>query len=1172
MKRMIGACKRLGIFCIQVCYIQIAMGQQLSIIPPAPEAAALFKSTDVPVSLYSGLPGIGVNFYTIKTKELQIPIEINYNARGIQVAEIASRTGIGWALQSGGKISRQIRGSADELYYGIFQQANYYYNDVFKNISKRASLWEAYVQFGQDMVPDLFYFDINGRSGKFIINHIDKKVVLQKFADLTIEPNIYGAGLPTQGGEGIVSWVVTDESGNKYYYGQSKDGTRQAADFDVVNNYAYIFPSSYEELPQEVETRPRTTWHLMEIETALHERIEFFYEEEQGVYYRRNYDRVIKGRPDEVVPQETEIKCFFSQIESHQFQIKQINFPGGKLLFDKESAKRKDFPVSHALKTVSVKDTKDSLVKKYEFDYFYQRCNEDNNQLAHLRDIDTSAKYRLFLSSVKESSKASSLPPYQFEYNSTKLPNRFSNSQDNWGFYNGKPNGQYLTFFTYINPISRVVDTALCGAGLLEKITYPTGGTTALTYEQNRVIPPWFMDVLLFHQNNPSSLPGGEWYGAGKRIKRIEQKDAGKGSIIKEYEYTDGLGSTTGKMLGLPAFHYIQQMAYIDGDTLPIIDQYGSVPGSPLTQLQGNSVGYAQVTEYFGEKGKNQGKTVHHFTIPDDAGGEYYKFPYHIPIDYEWLRGKPSTTQVYENKGGVYELKKTIDNTYLYAGSSNASTVFDNPFRHVDSVYVYRNDRRLFDLPLMAFKRDFDGPGDYDHDVYYQTAGTFDLASTVEKEYDNGNEISKTTIYEYDYDKHYQPITQKTINSLGDTITIRKLYPRNFPGIPVYDSMVKRNMMAPVIEQTTFKNTTEIGKVKTNYAYWNNKAIIVPDSIKKSVLGNALETELVYSQYDKQGNPCQYTEKDGIPITILWGYQHQYPVAKIVGATLATVLTKVDTATLRLPADDLALRTLLQPLRTLPKTLVTTYTYQPLIGMTSATDPNGNTVYYQYDYFGRLDLVRDQDSNIIKKYCYNYAGQPENCVTTYSSAVKFGSFKPNNCPSGSTGDWMTYTVAAGTYTSTISQADANQKAQNDVTANGQAYANANGICKMPIYATLEVDFFPTSIFNGNCVEQYKDVLVYFYKDAARTIPYSVSNLTIQIKRGRTGYSNGSAGPTTYTTTSYVCNGNTFTLPGQLTLEGCASGCPEGFNCLPKQNDPHVKYTYDLVDAIFYITL
>lgn len=61
------------------------------------------------------------------------------------------------------------------------------------------------------------------------------------------------------------------------------------------------------------------------------------------------------------------------------------------------------------------------------------------------------------------------------------------------------------------------------------------------------------------------------------------------------------------------------------------------------------------------------------------------------------------------------------------------------------------------------------------------------------------------------------------------------------------------------------------------------------------------------------------------------------------------------------------------------KTLMTTYTYDPLIGMTSQCDANNRISYYEYDAFNRLSLVRDQDKKAVKKICYNYAGQPENC-------------------------------------------------------------------------------------------------------------------------------------------------------------------------------------------------
>jgi hypothetical protein len=124
---------------------------------------------------------------------------------------------------------------------------------------------------------------------------------------------------------------------------------------------------------------------------------------------------------------------------------------------------------------------------------------------------------------------------------------------------------------------------------------------------------------------------------------------------------------------------------------------------------------------------------------------------------------------------------------------------------------------------------------------------------------------------------------------------------------------------------------------------------------------------------------------------------------------------------------------------------MTSYTYEPLVGISTQCDLNNRITYYLYDGMERLWLVEDQDRNILKEICYNYFGLPASCMYYYNVAES-GTFTRNNCGTGGAGSSLTYTVPAGTYFSTLSQADANQKAINAVNANGQAYTNANATC------------------------------------------------------------------------------------------------------------------------------
>jgi uncharacterized protein RhaS with RHS repeats len=153
------------------------------------------------------------------------------------------------------------------------------------------------------------------------------------------------------------------------------------------------------------------------------------------------------------------------------------------------------------------------------------------------------------------------------------------------------------------------------------------------------------------------------------------------------------------------------------------------------------------------------------------------------------------------------------------------------------------------------------------------------------------------------------------------------------------------------------------------------------------IQNNGATTEVTYDLYDSKGNLQQYTSKSGIPTAIIWGYSQAQPIAKIEGATFSQVLSALKVTDISLadivtksnsdidqPSEDLLI-TALDALRAnsdLKNFQITTYTYNPLIGVTSITPPSGVREIYKYDTANRLEKVVDVNGNIFKEYKYNY--------------------------------------------------------------------------------------------------------------------------------------------------------------------------------------------------------
>ena len=240
--------------------------------------------------------------------------------------------------------------------------------------------------------------------------------------------------------------------------------------------------------------------------------------------------------------------------------------------------------------------------------------------------------------------------------------------------------------------------------------------------------------------------------------------------------------------------------------------------------------------------------------------------------------------------------------------------------------------------------------------------------------------------------------------------------------------MLKKAGRNPIIEGTTWKNGKLMGAGFNKYDILNTQnnelyvkniqkidvsnlspAFTVSTGGANTLIKDSRYTDEASLKFDN-GNLNEVTGKDGVITSYIWGYNQQHPVAKIINKTYNDAFTQsgIIVSIINNPlTSDGAMRTELNKLRQLSNCYVTTYTYKPLIGMTSETDPNGRTKYYEYDIFNRLSLIRDQDNNILKKICYNYAGQPENCSSpcpTNSPPNWQNTAIPPTCQQGSCGN------------------------------------------------------------------------------------------------------------------------------------------------------------------------
>tara|TARA_B110001469_G_scaffold127144_1_gene146903 strand:- start:18659 stop:19624 length:966 start_codon:yes stop_codon:yes gene_type:complete len=145
-----------------------------------PTASSITKYEQVPVNLSTGTVNISIPLCTIQENGISLPISLSYESTGVKPNQKPSWVGTNWSLNAGGVITRVVNYAVDELYSSINGGGNpteipYIDHYSLLNVSNWIDLVDSYStipDFSIDLNPDEFYFNMNGYSGSFFLNHL----------------------------------------------------------------------------------------------------------------------------------------------------------------------------------------------------------------------------------------------------------------------------------------------------------------------------------------------------------------------------------------------------------------------------------------------------------------------------------------------------------------------------------------------------------------------------------------------------------------------------------------------------------------------------------------------------------------------------------------------------------------------------------------------------------------------------------------------------------------------------------------------------------------------------------------------------------------------------------------------------------------------------------------
>lgn len=939
----------LTLLCFLMPEFVYSQNDKVPYVPPSPNAASLLEYASIPVSLSTGTAQVSVPLLNLNGRKLTVPVSISYHASGIKVQDISSSTGLGWALNAGGVITRVVRGIADE-------STNGYLNSDFNSIMNDPN------KFGTtettDTEPDIFFYNFNGRTGRLVFDP-NQNVIQLPENNLKITSPDFASSEP--------KWEITDLEGIKYVFGKtsaSRETTTSTLNYPILYK-TYI-----------------SSWYLSEIIYPFEtEKISFSYQAGNNVYYEQ-YRQYLESRlglilnctPPPGFGATFGVKDIITQITINSPKyVSSITSTLGSVQFSYLND-RLDLSGALRLTQVTLKNINNDEIKSYRL---------ENNDYFVSQDCSTDCK-RLKLNKLVERTNGTIIPYKVFDYNSSTLPSRKSVKYDHWGYYNNnsypnaiptsKPytaqNGTPVTF----GGADKNPDLLKAQSCILYKITNSSGGIQEIFYELNE-----------YEEN------GIKTSGALRVSKIIENDGASSPPVEKVFRYrkASNINLSSGVLYRKNTYDYLfsnQQFCPSPPDGPGGFYSYVNVISYStslidLFDIGGVHINYSDVQIHYSHGGREELFFTNFLDRPDDpvifiSDGDPDGPPFISKGDRSYERGLLKEHIIYNAIG---KKVKRILNTYDFylASSLEAPGGRIMPISFVGTTFAVA--RR----------------GTYKHlhrGVRYLT--------TTEESFDQLDDtklITSTMLYAYN--PTFSNLIQSRTNILSDGTQLRDQYkyahdyysfiPQNADLFSdgIFE-MGKSRIMTPIetlhllknkstgnfdvisgevttyvrdIKQTGIKDVTrksQVFKLKLNEPLAN---FIGPSINVTGPIGNQsaifsfnnLNYKKVHSfeSFDDYGNLLSEVPESGERFQYTWGYNN----------SLVTSVNKNPGSSQHLSQ----------------------YYHKALIGLTSVTDSNLENFYYSFDDNNRLKLVIDDDNNLMTRYNYNYKNDEANDLAFY---------------------------------------------------------------------------------------------------------------------------------------------------------------------------------------------